>query len=63
QESDISLHFWLYIHFLCYGFSRNNYFGTGSKLVVHVFPSLVALYDLPNYFSKAYKPQQVKYFK
>ncbi|WP_260451617.1 hypothetical protein [Listeria grandensis] len=26
-------------------------------------PSLVAVYDLPNYFSKAYKPQQVKYFK
>ncbi|AIS61081.1 hypothetical protein [Listeria ivanovii] len=39
------------------------YFGTGSKPVVHVFPSLVAVYDLPNYFSKSYKPQQVKYFK
>ncbi|EAV9833170.1 hypothetical protein FFD46_15135, partial [Listeria monocytogenes] len=59
-ESDISLHFWLYIHILCYGFSRNNYCGKGSKPVVHVFPSLVALYDLPNYFSKR---QQVKYFK
>ncbi|MBC1385598.1 hypothetical protein [Listeria innocua] len=39
------------------------YFGTGSKPVVQVFPSLVTVYDLPNYFSKAYKPQQVKYFK
>ncbi|EFR88736.1 conserved hypothetical protein, partial [Listeria marthii FSL S4-120] len=57
------LHFWLYIHFLCYGFSRNNYLGTGNKPVVQVFPSLVTMYDLPNYFSKAYKPQQVKYFK
>ncbi|EAF6815802.1 hypothetical protein FZW90_06905 [Listeria monocytogenes] len=39
------------------------YFGTGSKPVVQVFPSLVTVYDLPNYFSKAYKPQQVKYFQ
>ncbi|MCD2224662.1 hypothetical protein LAX75_07815 [Listeria cossartiae] len=39
------------------------YFGTGNKPVVQVFPSLVTVYDLPNYFSKAYKPQQVKYFK
>lgn len=39
------------------------YFGTGSKPVVQVFPSLVGVYDLPNYFSKSYKPQQVKYFK
>ncbi|EOY2909118.1 hypothetical protein ACP3GS_002803 [Listeria monocytogenes] len=39
------------------------YFGTGNKPVVQVFTSLVTVYDLPNYFSKAYKPQQVKYFK
>ncbi|EHK4067248.1 hypothetical protein JMY23_002371 [Listeria monocytogenes] len=39
------------------------YFGTGSKPVVQVFPSLVTVYELPNYFSKAYKPQQVKYFQ
>ncbi|OJG97456.1 hypothetical protein RV18_GL000737 [Enterococcus termitis] len=36
---------------------------TESKSVGQVFSSLVTVYDLPNYFSKAYKLQQVKYFQ
>ncbi|MBC1400498.1 hypothetical protein [Listeria booriae] len=38
------------------------YFGTGSKPVIRVFPSLALPYDLPSYFNGAYSPQFVKGF-
>lgn len=38
------------------------YFGSGSKPVIKVFPSIVSPYDLQSYFSSQYSPYQVKSF-